>query len=127
MSASLAVQRLVVAALQPIAGVTGVFDSPPPDAAPPYLTVGPDVVTDFSTKTETGHEHRLTVSVWTAGPGSARAKALMGQVEAALTGLGGARDGHRLVSSRLLRMLVLTDPDGWTQGIVEFRVRSVVA
>jgi len=48
----------------------------------------------------------------------------MGQVEAALAGLAGARDGHLVVSARLLRTLVLTDPEGWTQGIIEFRVRS---
>ena len=124
MSASLAVQRLVVAALAGIPGVTGVYDGPPVDAAAPYLVIGPDVVTDWSTKTETGHEHRLAVSVWDAGPGTARAKALMGPVETALAALAGRRDGHSVVSSRLLRTLVLTDPEGWTQGIVEVRVRS---
>ena len=127
MSASLAVQRLVVAALGGVAGVTGVFDGPPVDAAPPYLVVGPDLVTDWSTKTEVGHEHRFAVSVWHAGPGAARAKALMGSVEAALRGLAGSRDGHVLVSARLVRTLVLTDAEGWTQGIVEFRVRTRVA
>ena len=63
MSASLAVQRLVVAALSGVAGVTGVFDAPPVDALAPYLVVGPDLVADWSTKTETGHEHRFAVSV----------------------------------------------------------------
>ncbi|MFZ4687725.1 MAG: DUF3168 domain-containing protein [Polymorphobacter sp.] len=125
MSASLAMQRLLVAALAGIAGVTGVHDGPPVDAVPPYLVVGPDLVSDWSTKTETGHEHRVTVSVWDAGPGAARAKSVMGLVETALAGLAGSRDGHLLVSSRLLRTLVLTDAEGWTQGIVEFRLRSL--
>lgn len=125
MSASLAVQKLLAQALAEIAGVTGVYDGPPPDAVPPYLVIGPDVVTDWSTKTETGHEHRLSVSIWDAGPGAARAKALMGSVELALSGLAGSRDGHSLVSTRLLRTLVLTDAEGWSQGIVEFRVRTL--
>lgn len=124
MSAGLAVQRLVMAALSGIAGVTGVFDGPPVDAVAPYLVIGPDLVTDWSTKTEIGHEHRLGVSVWDAGPGAARAKQLMGEVEAVLGGLAGGRDGHGVVSVRFLRSLVLTDPDGWTQGLVEFRVRT---
>lgn len=127
MSASLAVQRLVRAALGGVAGVTGVFDGPPVDAAAPYLVIGPDLVTDWSTKTEAGHEHRLAVSVWDAGPGSVRAKQLMGGVELALRGLAGGRDGHAVVSTRFVRSLVLTDPDGWTQGLVEFRVRTRAA
>ena len=124
MSASLAVQRLVAAALDAMPGVTGIYVGPPPDAAAPYLVIGPDLVIDWSTKTETGHEHRIGVSAWDAGPGSARAKAIMGAVEAALSGLAGVRDGHAVVSVRLLRTLVLTDPEGWTQGLVEFRVRT---
>lgn len=125
MSASLAVQRLVVAALTGIAGVTGVHDGPPPDAVPPYLVIGPDLMTEWSTKTEPGHEHRISVSVWDAGPGTARAKALMGVVETRLAAVAGRRDGHSIVSSRLLRTLVLTDPEGWTQGLVDFRIRSI--
>ena len=124
MSASLAVQTLMFDALAGVPGVTGIFDGPPPDAAPPYIVIGSDVVTDWSTKTETGHEHRIGVSAWDAGPGSARARAIMGAIETALSGLAGARDGHAVVSVRLLRTLVLTDPEGWTQGLVEFRVRT---
>jgi hypothetical protein len=82
------------------------------------------MVTDWSTKTETGHEHRLAINVWDAGPGAAAAKRLAGEVADRLTVLAGAHGGHSVVSSRLLRSSVLTDAEGWTQGIVEFRVRS---
>ncbi len=125
MSASLAMQRLAAAALADIGGITGVHDGPPVDAVPPYLVIGPDLVTDWGTKTEAGHEHRFGVNVWDAGPGTVRAKQLMGDVEARLSALTGTRDGHRIVSTRLQRSLVLTAADGWTQGIVEFRIRSV--
>ena len=125
MSASLAVQTLLAAALGDLPGVTGVHDGPPADAVPPYLVIGSDLVTDWSTKTETGHDHRLAVSIWDAGPGAAAAKALSGAVEARLAVLTGVQDGHRIVSSILLRTLVLTDAEGWSQGIVEFRVRTV--
>jgi hypothetical protein len=124
MSASLAVQTLVAAALADLPGVNGVYDGPPPDAVPPYVVIGSDLLTDWSTKTEIGHEHRLAINVWDAGPGTAAAKRLMGGVIDRLVALSGAHSGHTIVSSRLLRSLVLTDADGWTQGIVEFRVRS---
>ncbi len=125
MSASLAVQRLVAAALADIPGITGVFDAPPPDQPPPYLVIGPDTVTDWSTKTGTGHEHRVSVSAWDAGPGAARAKALAGVVEGRLTALAGAADGHRIVLATFLRSLVLTNPEGWSQGVVDVRFRTV--
>ena len=124
MSASLAMQRLLVAALAGIDGISGVHDGPPADAPPPYLVIGADLVSDWSTKTETGHEHRIAITIWDAGPGAARAKAIMGMVETRLAALAGSRDGHVLVSTRLLRTLVLTAADGWSQGIVEFRLRS---
>ena len=124
MSASLAMQRLLFEALGDIAGISGVHDGPPVDALPPYLVIGADLVTDWSTKTETGHEHRIAINVWDAEPGTARAKAIMGAVETRLAALAGSRDGQLLVSTRLLRTLVLTDADGWSQGIVEFRLRS---
>lgn len=125
MSASLAVQKLLVAALSGIPGITGVFDGPPPDAGGPYLVVGADIVSDWSTKTETGHEHRLSVNAWDNGPGSAGAKRLIGAVETALAGLSGSADGQSIVSVRLLRSFVLTDPEGWNQGVAEFRIRSL--
>lgn len=126
MSASLAMQRLVVAALAAVEGVTGVHDAPPVDAVAPYLTVGPDLMRDWSTKTEAGHEHVVQVRVWDDRTGAARVKPLMGAVEAVLAGLSGGADGHVLVSSRLVRALVRAEAGGWTEGLVEFRLRSRV-
>lgn len=125
MSASLALQRMMVAAFTGLPGITGVYDAPPPDAVSPYIVLGSDVVTDWSSKTGIGHEHRLAINVWEAGPGTARAKALMGAVEATMRGLSGGRDGQVIVLVQPVRTLVLTDAEGWTQGILEFRVRTV--
>lgn len=123
MSASLAVQRLVRAALATVPGLTGVFDGPAPDAVPPYAVIGPDLMTDWGHKTGAGHEHRVGVSVWTAGPGVAAAKSLAAAVEAALADLPGqSRDGQRVVVGRLLRSLVLAEPGGWSRALIEFRL-----
>lgn len=121
MNGSLMLQRAMVAALS---GVAPVFDAAPVDAAPPYLVIGPDVVTEAGSKTETSHDHRVTFSVWTHGPSVAPAKALLAEVEAALAGLAGGADGQRIVFARLVRSLVVPDPEGWVQGVIEFRVRT---
>lgn len=127
MSASLAVQRLLVAALtaDPALGeLTGVHDGVPVDAAAPYLTLGPDVVTDWSHKTGIGHEHRVQLAVWDEPGGTARVKRLAAAAEAAVRGLRGTSGGHRIAGVAFQRSLVLKDPDGWTQGVVEFRIRT---
>lgn len=126
MGASLAMQRLMVAALSGVPGISGVYDGPPAGAVPPYVVIGPALVTDWSTKTETGHEHRVQLRVWDEGRSAARVRPLMAAVEAAMAELHGGADGHWLVSSRFVRALVLNDGDGWTQGLVEFRLRSSV-
>jgi hypothetical protein len=116
---------MMVATLTGLVGVSGVYDAPPPAAVSPYVVVGGDVVTDWSTKTGIGHEHRIAINVWEAGPGTARAKAVMAGVETAMRGLSGSRDGHAVVLVQLVRTLVLSDAEDWTQGILEFRVRTI--
>ncbi len=125
-SASLAVQALVSAALTaaPDLVVTGVFDWVAPDAVAPYVTVGADAVTDWSTKTGIGHEHRVQLSVWDDAPGTARLKALAAAAEAAVRTVGGTQDGHRVASVLFVRAVFLKDTNGWNQAAIDFRIRT---
>ncbi len=125
-SASLAVQRLVSAALAaaPDLAVTGVFDWVAPDAAAPYVTIGADAVTDWSHKTGTGHEHRVQISVWDDRPGIARLKMLAAAVEGAIRPLGGTRDGHRVAGVVFARAVFVKDLNGWSQAALDFRIRT---
>lgn len=127
MNASIALRRAVVAVLRgypPLAELTGIFDAPPPGQGCPYLSFGPDTVSDWSHKTGEGRDHRLQISLWDDAPDRSRLLLLMGKVEAALAQLSGDLDGHRLVSFRLSRSLVLRDPMGVDQGVMEFRART---
>lgn len=124
MSASLAVQRMVYAVLADLPGVTGVYDGVPVDATAPYLTIGPDLVTDWSNKSAVGHEHRVQVNIWDDRTSTDPVKTLGGIVEDRLRALSGSRDGHRIVGSVFLRSFVAAAPDDWTQGVVEFRIRT---
>lgn len=124
MSASLAIQKAVAAALADVAGLAGVFDGPPPDAAAPYAVIGPDVMGDWSTKTEIGHQHRLLVTIWDDRSGSSRLKGLLAAVEAQLRGLSGEVDGQAIVLSRLLRSSVSGPEAGWRAGQIEMQLFS---
>jgi hypothetical protein len=48
----------------------------------------------------------------------------MARIEAALEVLGGSADGHRIASTLFSRSFVTKNPDGATQGVVEFRIRT---
>ena len=126
--AGLAVQNALIAALQADAlltdAVSGIYDSVPVDAALPYVTLGGDIVSDASSKTGSGREHRVMISVWDDVPGVARVKALLARVEAVVPGIAGERDGHQIISALFLRSFVTRNPDGATQGVAEFRIRS---
>ena len=127
-SASLAVQKQLLTALHANGTLTetvsGIFDSVPVDAALPYVTLGADLVSDASSKTGTGRDHRVTINVWDGAAGAARIKTLLALVEAAVLAIGGVRDGHRIVNAVFIRSFVTRNPDGATQGVAEFRIRS---
>lgn len=100
--------------------------SPPPGARAPYAVVGPDFASDWSHKTGDGREHRFRVTLWSearAVPG-----ALLERVEAAVTALPSALDGHRLVSLRLIRSIGTQPADGGpAEHMIEFRARTLRA
>jgi hypothetical protein len=127
--AALAVQAAVVAALQAHPGLslalTGVYDGPPPQAAYPYVSVADGLVSDWSTKTATGREVRVALTIWDDGEEATRLHTLMGQVEEALEALPRDLTGWRVASNVFLRSLVARDPAGPWAGLVEQRVRVI--
>jgi hypothetical protein len=120
-------QRALVAALQAhpalADALTGIFDGPPPHASYPYISIADGLVTDWSTKTATGREIRLALTVWDDGEEAARLHDLMGHVEDAVAALPRDLPGWRIASCVFLRSLVARDPAGPWAGLVEYRVR----
>ena len=128
-SASLAVQTLVTAALAAAPGLaplTGIFDWVAPNAVAPYLTIGADAVTDWSTKTGVGHEHRVQLSLWDDAPGTGRLKVLAAAAEAAVRTVAGTQDGHRVASVAFVRAVFVKETTGWMQAALDFRIRTEV-
>jgi hypothetical protein len=120
-------QTAMVTALQAhpalAATLTGVYDGPPPRAAFPYISVSDGLVSDWSTKTETGREVRLAVTVWDDGDAASRLHDLMGHAEDAIAALPNEIGGWRVASVVFLRSLVARDPQGPWAGLLEYRVR----
>jgi Protein of unknown function (DUF3168) len=106
--------------------LSGVYEGPPPRAAFPYMSVADGLISDWSTKTATGREIRLALTVWDDGEEASRLSSLMGHVEDAIAAMPRDLPGWRIVSCTFLRSMVLRDAAGPWAGLVEHRVRMLV-
>lgn len=122
-SAAIALQRALVVALKAIG--LPVYDGPPADAACPYIAISDGSTTDWSTKTERGREHRLSIAIWDDGRTPARLHQLLSDAEDAIEAMPRALDGQRIVSLAFLRARVVRDPDGPWAGRIDYRVRTL--
>jgi hypothetical protein len=126
--ASLALRRSLhqsLAGHAPLVAVLGgphVYDEVPRGAAFPYVTLGDAEVSDWSTGSSTGQEHRLTLHVWSRQGGQAEAHIIAGEIIAALEDVPLHPAGHRLVNLRFATADIRREADGRTwHGLVRFR------
>lgn len=124
-----ALQTAVLAALEshPVltAELSGIYDGPPPRAAFPYVAMGDAFVTDWSTKTATGREIRLPLTLWDDGDNAARMSDLMAHMEDAIAALPREIPGWQMVSIVYVRSMVVRDAAGPWAGLVEHRIRML--
>lgn len=103
-------------------GAPNVFDDVPRAARHPYITIGQSLVKDWSTGTEEGDEHILTLHVWSRAKGRQETHEIMAAVRAALADAPLSLTGHRLVNLRHEFSEARRDPDGETyHGLVRLR------
>jgi hypothetical protein len=125
--ASLALQKAVFAALVADPGVGAlvgdrVHDAPPGEPAFPYVTIGDTRVSDWSTGTETGAEHRLTLTVWSRERGKRECYAVMEAIEAVLHDAALTLEDHTLANLRFEFADVTRERDGITwRATMRFR------
>lgn len=109
-------------ALLTMLGGPKVFDRIPERAAFPYLTLGRTTVVDWSTGTEDGDEHLLTLHVWAKGGGKAETYQIMDQVTNKLHDAHLPIDGYRLVNLQLQFAEARLEPESTAyHGILRFR------
>lgn len=120
MSAGGALQAAVVAALDAIEELTGVFDGPPARAPYPYAVVDAGGESDWSHKSGEGREVLVATTVWDDQP--ARLHRLADSAEAALQGVTDVA-GWQLVTMRMVRRKVVRDVAGPWAAAVDFRAR----
>ncbi|MBX3562461.1 MAG: DUF3168 domain-containing protein [Sphingomonas sp.] len=125
MSAGEALAKAATAKLAGIAGLSGIFDARPWQAAHPYATVDAGAEADWSHKTGAGREVRLAIAIRDKGERPERLRRLIAAAEAAMAGPDMATGGWRIVSLAFLRMRIVPDGrDGWI-GTIDYRARML--
>ena len=126
--ASWALQRGVYQALAgsldltTLLGGVRVYDDTPQSAPYPFITLGQSVVRDWSTGTEDGAEHDLTLHVWSRSGGKKQVQEIIEAIKLVLHDRPLALPDHHLVNLRYELSEARLDPDGDTfHGIVRYR------
>ena len=101
-----------------------VFDDVPDTQAVsfPYVQIGEDTATDYSTKDVTGTETVINLHVRSRYRGSKETKQVMDRVHTLLHDSNLTVTGHNLINMRFEFGDVIRDPDGITRhGVMRFR------
>src|SRR3954447_3922333 len=110
------------APLNALLGGAHVYDEPPPSVVFPYVTLGEARVSDWSTGTEGGEEHQLTLHAWSRQGGHKEAHLVAGALLQALDDAALTLDGYHLVNCRFATADVRRESDGRTyHALVRFR------
>jgi len=126
--ASWALQRGVYRALAgsldltTLLGGVRVYDDAPQAAPYPFITLGQSVIRDWSTGTEDGAEHNLTLHVWSRSGGKKQVLEIIEAIKAVLHDQPLLLPDHHLVNLRHELSEARLDLDGDTfHGIVRYR------
>lgn len=124
MSARVVLQAAVVAAIGPALPGVRVFDAPPVRGGLPYALVEDPVLGDWSTKSWTGFEGRVVVTVMDAGERPVRLRGLVSALEDAACACGPEiGEGWRIVRFRLVKSRIARSGNDRWSGTSEFLVR----
>ncbi|WP_372928739.1 DUF3168 domain-containing protein [Methyloceanibacter sp.] len=108
--------------LTSLLGGDGIYSNPPPAAEFPFITIGQTVDLDWSTGTEDGNEHSITLHIWSRADSAMEVHEITEVVRNLLHDQALTLDDHELVNLRHEFSQARIDPDGETlHGIVRYR------
>ena len=125
MSASQVLIAGAAEALRAIAGLTGVHEAMPVQAALPYVTIEAGLENDWGHKGGAGRELRLSVVLRDGGERPERLRALGGAAQAAIEAIGPALAGWRLVTLVPLRAMTVAEGPGRWILTLDYRARML--
>ena len=119
-----AMRNLLIAhpGLTALIGPASVYDDVPQGTGHPYVTIGEIATSDWSTQTRRGHEHIVTMHVWSRHKGRKQVQSIIGEIDSALDGATLTMTGHHMVNLSVIFWTALRALDSETyHGIVRAR------
>jgi hypothetical protein len=109
-------------------GGTHIYNDPPQAASYPFISLGKSLLSDWSTGTEDGAEHLLTLHVWSRAGGKKQVHDIIEAIKSTLHNQPLSLVDHELVNLRHEFSEARPDPDGDTyHGIVRYRAVTEAA
>ena len=88
----------------------------------PFVTIGEETTSDFSTKTDAGGQVTINIHIWSDYKGSKECKQIMDKIHDLLHDSSLSVSGYNLINCRFEFSDILKDPDGITRhGVMRFR------
>lgn len=98
------------------------YDDPPGASALPAVQIGDGLESDWSTQTDAGGEHDLTIHVFSRAGGRKEARLILARICLVLHLAELTLDGVNLVNLRFVSSQVIRESDGETyHGIARYR------
>lgn len=102
-----------------------VYDAIPEHTKYPYIVIGDDFTTDWSTKTFPGWNVLVTIHVWSNYEGYKETKRIMQDIEQILCIQEFTLEEHAIAVLMPDSMQVLRDPSGCRHGILRLRIKII--
>jgi hypothetical protein len=100
----------------------GVFDEVTEGATYPFVALGEETATDYSTKDLIGGETTINIHIWSQYKGSKETKNIMDRIHDLLHDSDISVSGFNLINLRFEYSDIMRDPDGVTRhGVMRFR------
>ena len=109
-------------ALITLLGGVRLYDEPKRNAQFPYLTLTTSYSRDWSTGTETGEEHRIIITIWTAADDRSRQQDILARLSTLLEAFEPDMTDHALINLLVERIELRPDrKNHLLQGVMQLR------
>jgi len=103
-------------------GGAKIYDDVPQASSFPYVTIGDIETRDWDTQTSVGHEHIVTLHIWSNHRGRKQVQTIIGEIDEVLDDRNLPLQNHQLVNLHVIFWSALRDVEGHAyHGIVRLR------
>ncbi len=103
-------------------GGAHIFDDVPQRTKFPYVTIGDTDTRDWDTQTSTGHEHIITLHVWSNHRGRKQVQTIIAEIDEALDDQNLTLQDHTLINLHVIFWSAMRDLEGDAyHGIIRLR------